>query len=621
MALFLLFFHLPLFYFFLFELEIDATSTKRGRPSSEEETDHPLSKKTVPILVEDDDDDSLVPASPSSSDDAELAFLRIHEPTEDPSPRPSSDPSPVVGERAGASSEADHPSGAEQQKKEPPVLFNVTSSRPVGFGELVAILRSAMPPSASIEWLERTAVGFSVRTRFPADLRNARLPDFLLVREVRRTAAQSWAPFTVRGVPASVPIADIQEDLDRHLGGEGHVKRVARLHARTDGDLDTERPIPVISVTADPEVEERLKKWRLFDSLPLRVSARKFVDDGTPQCLRCFDWGHRTGSCGARRRCKACGDTSHSWAACPQRAEPATLQRCFACAGPHSVRWGGCPLKRREQERVRKVLQPRPLLPSRAVSSSFSFRDAVEGSDADATTFSRPSVGATDTATSVSSRPSASGQAATDTSACSGAVSTTDTVAATAFRPSVSGPCAASSGAAARALLPCAQVEVRNRFDVLSDFLPPSSDQPQRSSQEPVVDIQQRRRIQREVEKERAWIDAEARCLSNDIERIQRGAEVQKNPELLSALRAKKRRLQRLRRRQPEVVASQPVSVDLEEELLPPPPPSSGSSTAELLRKLFAVLRPVLLSLGVSEALVAALEGVLPVLVELLRCR
>lgn len=145
----------------------------------------------------------------------------------------------------------------------------------------------------------------------------------------------------VRGVPSAVTEAEILEDLQAAFGPA--VKAVSRLHGRSEGQLDSAKPIPVVRVKVLTSVAPRLRSgWLLFGALPVSVGAPRAIAE-VPQCRLCFAWGHRAGGCTARRRCLRCGATDHLVAQCPQSRED--TPRCFACQGAHAVTFGGCPRK------------------------------------------------------------------------------------------------------------------------------------------------------------------------------------------------------------------------------------------------------------------------------------
>ena len=154
-------------------------------------------------------------------------------------------------------------------------------------------------------------------------------------------------------VPVDVPTDAVLADLREQFGSA--VCSLRRLHATTDGSVDSSRPLPrVVAVVRGKEVADRVAEARLFGVVRLRDGAPRELDR-VPQCFRCYAWGHRAVACTARRRCVRCGATDHDSSSC---GRPRDERFCFRCdTAGHGVTWGGCP-KRSEFLRTRKDGRP-----------------------------------------------------------------------------------------------------------------------------------------------------------------------------------------------------------------------------------------------------------------------
>lgn len=240
------------------------------------------------------------------------------------------------------------------------------------YAAFLRTLRRELPPFAWAEVVEeRPGIGFFIRSRFP--------DAFRIVAERLDCGFQMVGTpavsVTVRGVPRSVPLEDVEADLGRALGDR--LRAVRRLHASTEGQVDLDRPLPVIVVTLEADAVADLRKWRLFDVVPVHVSR---PEQRSPQCRRCFAWGHTAAACKAKRRCFTCGESNHLASECPSDGAP---RRCLNCGGDHRVLWGGCPARRKEDRRARQIGTRQPVrnksFPAARVVPGLSFRDAVAG--------------------------------------------------------------------------------------------------------------------------------------------------------------------------------------------------------------------------------------------------
>ena len=223
---------------------------------------------------------------------------------------------------------------------------------------------------ATLEGIFITKDGYRIRTKFPDAVVLAvqkAFPRF----EVKATPSPVVPKdIMFRGVPSDISKSELEEDLKSWL--QGAFISVRRLHALTEGNVDSERPLPVIVVRVDSQAVERARHWRLFDAVPVKPGPTR--DAVLPvQCVRCWGWGHKVGACVAQRRCFHCGSRSHSGQECTRdRSTPF----CFACKGEHSVRWGGCSARKAEDLRVRsafgrsQALPPGSSHPLRSVSDA-----------------------------------------------------------------------------------------------------------------------------------------------------------------------------------------------------------------------------------------------------------
>ena len=192
--------------------------------------------------------------------------------------------------------------------------------------------------------------GFRVRTRFPFHLTIAIQKAFPMFGVDKLQPPKATRETTVRGVPTDIPLEDLRKDLADYLG-DAFIS-VRRLHALTEGKPDPQRPLPVIMVRGVANSIGSLGQWRIFNAIPVKIGTEREVERPL-QCSRCWAWGHRAGACSSRKRCVRCGSMAHDISKCHQ--ENANTH-CFACKGAHSVRWAGCPERRKEEDRVAAAL-------------------------------------------------------------------------------------------------------------------------------------------------------------------------------------------------------------------------------------------------------------------------
>lgn len=192
--------------------------------------------------------------------------------------------------------------------------------------------------------------GIRVRTRFPFHTTRAIKQEFPACTVQILPPPSRPREVTFRRVPVDVTVKELERELKLLIGLD--FLSVRRLHASTEGRPDPQRPLPVIVVRVNECAVPTLKSWRLFQVLNITPGADREVVSPT-QCNRCWAWGHRAGGCSARRRCPRCGSHAHDISQCPRDKDSPF---CFACKGAHSVRWGGCPERKKEDERVRAVL-------------------------------------------------------------------------------------------------------------------------------------------------------------------------------------------------------------------------------------------------------------------------
>lgn len=205
---------------------------------------------------------------------------------------------------------------------------------------------------------------FKVRTRFPFNVTRAIQHEFPTFAVKIQPPNAKQRDMTFRRVPTDIPLKALQRELAVLLGLD--FISVRRLHATTEGQPDPQRPLPVIVVRVNECALPTLKSWRLFDVLNIAPGADREVV-APVQCYRCWAWGHRSGACHARKRCVRCGSHAHDGSQCSQDKDTPC---CFACKGSHSVRWGGCPERKKEDERVRIFLDATPSTATPAVRLS-----------------------------------------------------------------------------------------------------------------------------------------------------------------------------------------------------------------------------------------------------------
>ena len=164
-------------------------------------------------------------------------------------------------------------------------------------------------------------------------------------------AAQPLFDVQLRGVDPAFSEKELLEHIQNVLGPE-NVRSVRRLHHRTAGAIDHDRPMPVIVVQIVGEATRAAfeRPVVLFGCLKVRVGQpRKRTT--LPQCPRCYSWKHRAGTCPNKVRCARCGSEEHQRHQC---SRPATPRYCFACEGPHAVTYAGCPRHKEALEGLRQ---------------------------------------------------------------------------------------------------------------------------------------------------------------------------------------------------------------------------------------------------------------------------
>ena len=243
------------------------------------------------------------------------------------------------------------------------------------FGRFVLALRDALPDDASVLSADATPTGFRVRTTQPQAIFQAMsAPTFRGLRAAFITFTKV-VDVVVRRVPTSASETELLDDLKREIGSAA--RAVRRLHATTEDKPDRSRPIPVVVVSVEETAVSLLSRWRLFGLVPLQPSAKPARQSNTPQCGRCYRWGHASGSCTYHRRCAGCGSSSHIISACHALAQQAS-KVCINCDGPHSVRYRGCPTKTKEERRIREAIAPPPAT-RRSVQPREASRPVQEG--------------------------------------------------------------------------------------------------------------------------------------------------------------------------------------------------------------------------------------------------
>lgn len=431
------------------------------------------------------------------------------------------------------------------------------------FREVVQGLSEALSKDKTISGVTKTTSGYLLRTFYPLSVQRAAAQLGWTATITTKDDATRTRDYTIRGVPTAAPLDDLKADLAQHLGCPLDQLRIRRLHASTEGAIDRERPIPVIVASVRPGLADRLQTWRIFGSVPTRADARPRKEVATPQCQRCFAWGHRAGACTARRRCAICGGTDHLRAACPKRPDTMDDRRCFQCGERHFARYAGCPARREEERRVREALAPRPFPPASQVTQSRSFRD----------------------------------------------------VAAAAPPPQPQPQ-----------RTPRADRRTSNRFELLQDelgvtTLPEPQAQPPASTPPHLRRQQQARELARKIAKESQTRDH----LSTELERVEAAQTAGPHPELLQRCRQLRARLRSSRSKLLKLNADRlalPESVPLQETSTAPQPqpPPGSSSLGQLLHWAIATARTFFPEDSTAARLLRCLEDFLPTLLRTLQC-
>jgi len=250
------------------------------------------------------------------------------------------------------------------------------------YAQFVLALRDALPSDASVLAVDATPSGFRVRTAQPQTIFQA------MEKAAFQGLRAAFVTFTkvvdvvVRGVPTSASEDEVLEDLKREVGAAA--RAVRRLHASTEGKPDSSRPIPVVVVSVEETAVALLTHWRLFGLIKLQPAAKPARTLNTPQCNRCYRWGHATGTCTHRRRCAGCGDADHVISSCTKLVRGAA-KACINCEGAHAVRYRGCPALAAEERRVREAIaapvparRTRPRGESRPVHRGLLFSAAAD---------------------------------------------------------------------------------------------------------------------------------------------------------------------------------------------------------------------------------------------------
>lgn len=246
----------------------------------------------------------------------------------------------------------------------------------LSFVEFVLALKDILPQDILVDDVRGVQGGFRVRTRNPMEVaqavKNTTTGPLASATPASISNTTRTVRVTIRSVPTEFPVEVLQEDLKAHLGHS--FKGVWRLHASTEGRIDKDRPIPVIVVAVSESSLDALQTWRIHGFIRVSVAAKPRKEQQSIQCRRCYQWGHRTGTCKRLRRCVKCGATNHLAAECQKE------RKCLNCDGDHHVTWGGCPSKQEESRRVAEAIKrtpPRPIFSSRQVTKATSFADAV----------------------------------------------------------------------------------------------------------------------------------------------------------------------------------------------------------------------------------------------------
>ena len=230
-------------------------------------------------------------------------------------------------------------------------------------GDLLRLLRAlrSLSPPVSLEDtrpLRTSTGGFYLRGK-PEMLERIlqQAPNTSAFNGCRFVPPRSVRPVyevVLRGVDATIAEEHILQELRDIVGGsEDHIRSVRRLHQRTEGKIDRERPLPaVVAQVVGEEMRDLLTSTSgitLFGCLRVRTGKPQAVAN-LPQCTRCKRWGHQPGSCRSAVRCVQCGGTGHLRNACPN---PQAAPSCINCGGQHSVHWAGCKARRTALERLK----------------------------------------------------------------------------------------------------------------------------------------------------------------------------------------------------------------------------------------------------------------------------
>ena len=290
---------------------------------------------------------------------------------------------PTTGTAASTSAETTRvhsPTSPSQGSR----LFFLDDPEGVWEGKLVGLTLAIREhlPDCQLEMLTPVAGGYRIRPRKADGFENAfskAKSAFGNVSLGRVSPPSRPVEVILRGVDAGFTCPEILEDLRSSFGQE--IRAVRRLHAFTEGKVDSTRPLPIVVVTVEETSASQLKGGvRLFGVLNVRSGAPRAKAQVT-QCSRCFAWGHRAAACTSRRRCIRCGSFDHVSKTCTR---PASERWCFACKGDHAVTYAGCPSSTAARRLMTSALTPattrRPALPVSRDTDGRSFADVARSS-------------------------------------------------------------------------------------------------------------------------------------------------------------------------------------------------------------------------------------------------
>ena len=221
--------------------------------------------------------------------------------------------------------------------------------------ELTKALRSSLVSPASVQAISPRISGIHVRTRYVEHVCAVLARSFPYCAVSVLDAPRTLVEVHLRGIGAAYPVDEVLQDIREQMAPVCAVCDIAdvhrafpslrRLHGRTEGAVDKERPLPVLVLQLDERlVEPFASSYSAFGVLPVAVSPAR-SRTAPVQCRRCLRWGHRAGACQKKQRCFFCGDTAHLASACPERppqSAPKSSLRCVNCLQHgHMALWAG----------------------------------------------------------------------------------------------------------------------------------------------------------------------------------------------------------------------------------------------------------------------------------------